>query len=132
MLDTNIVSYLMADVPSVSDYVASLRDGRLCTSVITRGEILFGIARMGAGARKSRFEAAAERVLSELPCEPLDSRAAEHYAELKRQRFATGRPLEDNDLWIASIAKASGAILITSDAAFESTEGLELRIVTAP
>jgi tRNA(fMet)-specific endonuclease VapC len=57
-----------------------------------------------------------------LPC---NDATAEVYARVKQDLRAKGRPIPDNDLWIASAAIQHGLALLHRDAHFEQIEELE-------
>lgn len=46
------------------------------------------------------------------------------YGEIKNQLRIKGRPIPENDIWIASIAKEHKLPLLTKDKHFESVEGI--------
>ncbi len=79
----------------------------ICT--IVRGEILFGIERMPAGRRRAELARIA---------------AADFYAGVKRALELRGRPMDENDLWIAATALALGAALVTRDDDLAGIAGL--------
>jgi tRNA(fMet)-specific endonuclease VapC len=83
------------------------------------------------GARKSaKTEANVSRVdelagrSSVLVC---DGETAQHYGEVKNLLRAKGRPLPENDIWVAAVALQHGLILVTRDAHFN--EIAELTVV---
>ncbi len=49
---------------------------------------------------------------------------SERYGDLKQQLRAAGKPIPDNDLWIAATAIEHHLVLVTRDKHFESTPGL--------
>ena len=102
---------------------------RVITCAIVRGEILFGIARLPQGRRRSELEATASAFLATFYCEPVPASAGEYYAAVKRSRQLSGLVLDENDLWIASTALALGATLVTRDRDFVRIE--KLPVVTA-
>ncbi|MCC7293621.1 MAG: type II toxin-antitoxin system VapC family toxin [Phycisphaerales bacterium] len=65
-------------------------------------------------------------VLAGFPCEPIAGGVADVYAELKVSQEKKGLRLDENDLWIASIARFLNAVLVTSDRDFLRIE--ELRV----
>ena len=93
-------------------------------STITRGEILFGLGKLAPGRRRTELEAKAQKLFAALPCEPIPPDAGDRYASLKIERHSRGRPLDENDLWIAATALAIGAILVSRDSDFRGIEGL--------
>lgn len=99
---------------------------RVVTCAIVRGEILFGIARMPRGQRRSELEGTASALLSAFHCEPVPGAAGDHYAEIKRSRQSSGLALDENDLWIAATALAIGATLVSRDRDFAGIANLQI------
>ena len=87
LLDTNAVSDLMRDHPSLKARAAAY-PGRLCTSVIVDGEIRFGLERLPVGKKRTDLEARALAVLASLPHEPVSELIGE---ELSVSRAAALR-----------------------------------------
>src|SRR5688500_1544726 len=114
LLDTNAVSDLMAEHPRLDARLAAIATGDSAAIVtVVRGEVLFGIERLPAGARRSRLEAKAMKILAGLPCFAIEPAAADIYARSKAACRHKGLALDENDLWIASAAIAMGATLVT-------------------
>lgn len=85
------------------------------------GEMRFGIQRAGNSRRSiEQWERFAREVVVLLPDE--DTAAA--YAELKNALVVKGRPIPENDLWIAATAKSHGLPLYCKDAHFDELAGL--------
>ena len=74
--------------------------------------------------RKRDISQRANRLFSEIQCEPIPKETATHYAKLKRQAEEQGTSVAENDLWIAATALALDAILVTSDTDFQRIKGL--------
>jgi len=55
---------------------------------------------------------------------PVPEAAGDHYARIKREAEVKGTPLDENDLWLAAMATASAAVLVTSDTDFQKVTGL--------
>ena len=94
----------------------------ICT--IVRGEILFGIARLPVGRRRSELEETGHRFLAAFRCEPIPERATGYYADLKVARQQRGLSLDENDLWVAATALALGTTLVSRDGDFAEIPGL--------
>ena len=125
LLDTNAISDLMRAAPRIESWMAGLdQSDRVVTCTIIRGEILFGIARLPEGRRRTELAEAGRRFLAVLRCEPVPERAGDFYAAVKLARQQRGLALDENDLWIASTALALGATLVSRDADFGSIDGL--------
>lgn len=123
MLDTNMFSYI-ADGRSPAaraNLRRAARHGTIAISVITEGEVLYGLARK-PGATRLRM--ATEEMLRNVEILPLDSAAAHSYATLRARMTAQGKALTALDTLIAAHAVAANAILITRDHAFSQINAL--------
>ena len=131
VLDTNVASELMRPepAPSVADWIAE-RDARdMYLTAVSEAELLYGVAIMPVGKRRTALEAAMtrwldlgfrERIL------PFDSPAARAYAEIAADRRQAGRPIGEADCQIAAISRSRGAALVTRNVRdFEGT-GVEI------
>ena len=113
LLDTNICIYIrQRRPPSVLRRFARLMPGDACLSVVTYGELRYGVA-------KSRERARAETLLRELvellPVAPLPPDAGEAYGDIRAALEAKGQTIGNNDLWIAAHARAAGLVLVTNN-----------------
>jgi predicted nucleic acid-binding protein len=107
LLDTNAISDLMRAAPQIENWMAGLNQGaRVVTCAIVRGEILFGIARLPRGRRRTELEGTGRQFLDAVQCEPIPKRAGDFYAAVKLARQQRGLPLDENDLWVAATALA--------------------------
>ncbi len=84
LLDTNAIADLMRAAPRIENWMAGLdqRD-RVVICPIVRGEVLFGIARLPEGRRRSELEQTGQHFLTALRCEPVPERAGDFYAAVK-------------------------------------------------
>lgn len=120
MLDTNAVS---AVAKGRADVLAAMLDERsFCISVITEAELLFGLARRQVNADLRRI---VEGFLRTAVIRPWTSVCAEHYAHLRTELEASGKPLAPMDLLIAAHALAEACTLVTADRAFAHVPGLK-------
>ena len=119
LLDTNIVIALFARDPGVLRQLAEAEE--VFVPSIVLGELHYG-------ARKSAQVAANERRIDELAarCSVLacDGETARRYGEAKNLLRAKGRPLPENDIWVAAIALQHGLALATRDARFNEIASL--------
>lgn len=118
VLDTNVVSELMrpAPNPAVLAWVdaQSDRDLWLCSVVVS--ELLYGLARLPPGARRSQLTQAFEAMLADDFAGRVlafDLPAAVVYADLVSAREQLGQPLAMADAQIAATCLAHGARLVT-------------------
>lgn len=118
LLDTNVLSELMKakPAPEVVAWIDQQPAGKLYISAITVAEILYGIARLPDGKRKTSFadlarlmfdEDFAGRIL------PFDTEAASRYASLAAASEAQGRVADMADAQIAAIAALYDAPVAT-------------------
>jgi len=95
----------------------------ICT--ITRGEILYGLARLPEGKRRSALEAETMSLFGQSVCLAVPKAAADQYAAIKWETEREGAPLDENDLWIAATACALEAVVVTTDSDFQRVSGLQ-------
>jgi tRNA(fMet)-specific endonuclease VapC len=126
LLDTNICIYIRQNRPEqVLRRFRKLRPGEAALSVITYGELLYGVA------KSTQMAAAVERLrelVQLLPALPLPQAAAESYGTIRADLESKGEMIGNNDLWIAAHALASGLTLVTNDEReFRRVRGLRLQ-----
>lgn len=127
LIETTTFSLLMRRNPQARARVAALQPAdRAVICPVTRGEILYGLARLPQGKRRQDLEAEAAHWFVQLPCLPVPETAGDDYARIKREAEIKGTPLDENDLWLAAMAAASGAVLVTSDRDFQKVTGLSI------
>lgn len=130
LLDTNVLSELMRQVPNPS--VVSWLDGHpsdaIWISAITRAEIELGIALLPEGRRKKVLQSKAEALFHEdfaNRCLSFDATAASHYGRIVAARTHMGKPISVEDAQIAAIAITHRLTLATRNIAdFDSIEAL--------
>jgi len=117
MLDTNTVSYIARGRSRAARarLEALKAPHRACISVITEGEIRYGLARNPA-AQAMRL--LMEEFLAKITVLPWTRQEAMTYGELRAELRAAGKSLENLDMLIAAHAISVGAIMVTSDRAF--------------
>ena len=122
MLDTNALSAVMKARSPDLDLQLSIEP--FCISVVTEGEIRFGLARL---PQRIEFAGLAEAVLRRIDIRPWTSATARRYGPLRADLTRLGKPLAPMDLMIAAHALAEGATLITADRAFAQVPGLAIQ-----
>ncbi len=118
ILDTNIVSEVMRNVPSpeVMAWLDEHPRHDLYVTAVTQAEILTGIAFLPEGRRRSELAEAAEYAFNSLFNGRLlsfDSAAAHAYAEIASARRNAGQPLSQFDGQIAAIARSRSMAVAT-------------------
>lgn len=92
----------------------------LYTTSISKAEILYGIATMPDGRRRTTLAEAADAMFSDDFAGRVlafDVAAAVYYAEIVAARRRAGRPIGMPDAQIAAIASTAGAAVATRDVA---------------
>ena len=82
--------------------------------------------RMATGKAKAARVVAIDRLVARCPVIPCDESTARHYARLRNRLRGKGRPIPENDLWIAATASEHGLVLVTRDDHFDQVEGLSV------
>lgn len=123
LVDTNIIIPLFAKDPSLRwrighDYVCFI-------PVVVIGELLAGAYH----SERAAFNVAEiQRLAAEFPILQCDVVTADYYARIQRSLWRKGKPIPENDVWIAALALQHQLRLITLDKHFERVEGLEIEI----
>jgi len=119
LLDTNIIIALFEG----DDAVLSNLDqaAEVFMSAVVLGELFFGAAKSG---RPSENMAKIEQFAGARAILSCDLDVAREYGLLKTTPQRKGRPLPENDIWIAATAKQHRVVLVTRDRHFDDVEGL--------
>jgi tRNA(fMet)-specific endonuclease VapC len=123
MLDTHTVSHLLRKHPAVTRRAVVAPITALCISAITKGELLFGLARW-PDARV--LHEAVWQFLRRVDVLPWDSATSEACGQARAASQREGRVLAPMDLLIGTHALSIGAILVTSDRAFAQLPQLSI------
>lgn len=123
MLDTNTVSWVLKGQSNVVARLATETPERVCLSVVTEAELLFGVAKRPE-ARKLRT--AIDEFLAAIEVLAWSSASARRYATVRVELERRGKPLGALDLLIAAHAVERDAVLVTNDRAFSAVPGLRL------
>jgi tRNA(fMet)-specific endonuclease VapC len=119
-IDTNIaIAYLKNELVLPS----SIRVEDFILPVTVAGEMLFGAKNSG---RPEANLLAYRSFIHDLQVLLLDGLAAEYYAEIRLSLKQKGRPIPENDMWIAAICRAHEVPLLTYDRHFAEVPGLQL------
>jgi tRNA(fMet)-specific endonuclease VapC len=121
LLDTNIVLALFARdafvqerlAASVAVFVPSIVLGELYYGAYKSGRIEANLARLDQFVTSSAV----------LGC---DTMTAQQYGRIKNNLRAKGRPIPENDIWIAAVAQQHQLTLVSRDEHFKEVDGLLL------
>lgn len=122
LLDTNIVIALTVRDGAVLERLED--DVTVFLSSIVLGELCFG------AYRSVRVEENLARVTelaahnTVLDC---DTSTARHYGRIKNRLRDADRPIPENNIWIAALARQHDLTLVSRDAHFDAIEDLEVQ-----
>lgn len=125
MLDTNICIYIVKHrPPEVKSRFERFKPGQLVISIVTFGALWYGARK---SSETNRAISLLESFTRDVPVAPLDSAAGRAYGEIRARLERQGRPIGNNDLWIAAHALALGLTLATNnEREFKRVPGLSV------
>ena len=119
--DTDVLIDFLSASERAAEYVrAELQNGNLATTVITRFELF-------SGARSAKAMRAIGELLESIRSLPLDSKAADRAAAVRRTLERKGSTIGMADSLIAGIVLTANGVLLTRNRRhFDRVEGLKL------
>lgn len=131
VLDTNIISELVRarPAPAVVGWLDDQGASGLHLTAVTAAELLYGVARLPEGKRRTAMSVAVEGLLDQDfggRILPFDVVAAGHYADIVASRDRRGRPISAPDAQIAAICRSHGATLATRNTRDVAGTGIEV------
>lgn len=118
-LDTNAVSALLAGDRAL----LSLLDGvhRFALPVMVVGEYRYGLQR---SRHRKQLATMLDELVTESDLLVVDDDTTHHYAQVREALRAKGRPLPENDVWIAALCLQHDRTLVTRQGDFEHIDAL--------
>jgi tRNA(fMet)-specific endonuclease VapC len=113
LLDTNIVIALFANEPAITQRLGDA--GEVFIPSIVLGELYYGARkskRVGENLERIDEFAVGSAVLG------CDTETARRYGEVKNELRQKGKPIPENDIWIAAITIQHDLTLVARDAHF--------------
>lgn len=125
MLDTDTCSYIMKrSNQTVVTRLRAVPVTDVCMSVITKSELLYGVA---VSPRREQDATALQAFLPHVEVLEFPDAAATHYAEIRADLKKRGQMIGATDLFIAAHARTLGLRLVTNNTAeFGRVKGLTL------
>jgi tRNA(fMet)-specific endonuclease VapC len=117
--DTNIVIALLGGDLHVQRRIDAIPE--ILVSPVVLGELSYGAAH---SARPQQNAAAVEGFAGTCTVVQIDMETARMYGLIKAELRRKGRPIPENDLWIAASARQHDLLLMTRDPHFKRVEGL--------
>ena len=120
ILDTNAVSALIDRDTGLVRRITYIDE--LYLPVIVIGEYWMGILNSRSREALEQAWRAIRRTTTELP---ILASTAEIYGQIRLELKTTGRPIPDNDAWIAALAREHSASILSRDQHFDHVPGIE-------
>ncbi len=119
ILDTNAVSALFSGDPALGKALAG--EERHHLPVIVIGEYRYGLR----GSRfRNHLQSLLETLIRESLVLPVDEVTAATYSEVRDDLRRLGRPIPENDIWIAALARQHRQPVVSRDGHFDYVPGL--------
>lgn len=124
LLDTNIVVLLFSEDEKVKESLAKIDEIFLSNTVI--GELYLGALN---SSRREKNVARIDELVIKVTVLSSDTFTAKEYGNIKSELRKKGRPIPENDIWIAAIARQHGLKLITKDKHFSYIDNLDIELL---
>jgi len=119
ILDTNAISAIFAGDEEISALLVGAVRHHL--PVIVLGEYRYGLAR---SRRRRSLRSLLDRMERESIVLAIDAETAKHYAAVREELRKLGRPIPENDVWIAALATQHREPIVSRDAHFDFVAGV--------
>lgn len=123
LLDTNVAIRILNEQVDLEPRQAGDAEVFLCLTVL--GELFYGAANSGRPERNRRQ---IQGLLDACHLLPHDRETAEAYGAIKAELKKLGRPIPENDIWIAASAQRHRAVVVSADRHFHEVEGLPIEV----
>ncbi|MBZ0284383.1 MAG: type II toxin-antitoxin system VapC family toxin [Anaerolineae bacterium] len=120
LLDTVIVAAYFNREQAIREKLAGVT---VYVSSITIGELYFGAYNSQQSISNVQQIRDFMTISTVLHC---DATTGDHYGQIKRMLRTKGRPIPENDIWIAATAFQHGLTLVSRDAHFNEVSSLTL------
>jgi tRNA(fMet)-specific endonuclease VapC len=120
LLDTNIVIALLGGDVEARRRMENVEEAFISSVVL--GELYFG------AYKSAKVDDNLTKVMdfaSSIPVLESNTGTARYYGQIKSELYGKGRPIPENDLWNAAIARQHGLIVLSRDDHFREIKNLE-------
>ena len=119
ILDTNAVSALL-DGDAALNVVLDGADRHHLPAIVL-GEYRYGLM---ASRQRQTLEALLDELEEESLTVTLNGATARHYADIRSELKLAGRPIPENDLWIAALCRQHRLPIVSRDEHFDAVKGV--------
>jgi len=120
ILDTNIVIAIFSGETSIKEHLLKADEVFLSSTVL--GELFFGAIKSKRSKTNLKRISDFADSISILIC---NKDTAYQYGIVKNKLLDKGKPIPENDIWIAAVAMQNDLILVTRDAHFGEIDDLK-------
>jgi len=120
LLDTNIVIAFYDGHPNVLKQMAN---PKIYVPSIVIGELWYGSEK---SKKKSANQSKILDFIREVTVLPVSVDTSKQYAGIKNHLKEQGRPIPENDIWIAAVALEYDITLVTRDKHFHNVKGIKI------
>ena len=126
LLDTNICIYIQRQKPEeILARLERIKPGDAALSVITLGELLYGAE---ICQQRKKALPLLEEFRTFIPVLPIPENAGNNYGVIRAILESKGKPIGNNDLWIAAHARSASLTLVTgNEREFRRVPGLKVQ-----
>lgn len=121
LLDTNIVIGLFNKDYKIIEVLRRIENVFIPAIVI--GELLYGAYNSN---RKEENVSKIKLFIENIPILYCDEDTADEYGKIKSKLKRKGKPIPENDIWIAAIASQYNLTLITNDYHFKEVDNISI------
>lgn len=121
LLDANAAIARINGEPQITAFLRTSAAVHL--SIIVVGELFYGAEK---SSRPSENRAAVDEFINGRSILICDSATARWYGRIHAQLRRKGRPIPQNDIWIAATAMQHDLVLLTKDQHFQQVDGLNV------
>jgi tRNA(fMet)-specific endonuclease VapC len=122
ILDTNAISALLEGDRAIESVLAGAARHHL--PVIVLGEYRFGLA---SSRRRKALEGLLDILEKESVVLPVDAATAKQYAAVRQELKVSSKPIPENDVWVAALARQHRLPVVSRDGHFDAVRGLSRR-----
>ena len=122
LLDTNIIAAWLKGETSVADKIDKAKEIHI--PIIAVGELYYGAlysTQVAKNIKEIKSITANYGVLQ------IDEKTTIAYGNIKAALRKKGKPIPENDIWIAAIAKRFKLVVVTRDKHFKEIEGINIK-----
>jgi tRNA(fMet)-specific endonuclease VapC len=121
VVDANVIIKMLHNEKAALEMLAKIDEAFI--PVVVAGELFYGAYK---SSNPEKNMALFQNVLAQFEVLPIGLEIANSYALIKAELKKTGKPIPENDLWIAATAHAYNLPLATFDAHFANVPQITL------